>query len=86
VRIGATTTNNSFDPLAFINPNGKHTVVVKADGRGSFAVQGLEPGSYEVTYTTAGNADVRVGLFTIGPSAALQLTMPDRGVLTIFGT
>jgi hypothetical protein len=85
VRIGAASSDPNFDPLAFINPDGRMVVVVKAGNRGSFAIQGLAPGSYGVSYTTARDPGVSGGTVTITPGSALAATIPDAGVMTIFG-
>jgi hypothetical protein len=84
VRIGAASSDPNFDPLAFINPDGRMVVVVKAGNRGSFAIQGLAPGSYGVSYTTARDPGVSGGTVTITPGSALAATIPDAGVMTIF--
>lgn len=52
IRIGATSNNGSFDPLAFINKDSKYIVVVKAGSSGSFTIQGLPAGTYGIKYTT----------------------------------
>jgi hypothetical protein len=85
VRIGAASSDPAFDPLAFTNSDGKQVVVVKADRRGTFILEGLAAGSYEVTYTTAENADVKVGVLSLGSGSGLRLDMPARGVMTIAG-
>ncbi len=51
VRVGATSDQAGFDPLAFVHPDGGMVVVVEARRRGRFEVEGLPAGTYEVSYT-----------------------------------
>ena len=83
VRVGAGSSDNAFDPLAFVNPDGRLVVVVKARHGGSFVVQGLPAGAYEATFTTASESHARATPVMTGTS--LQADMPARGVITIFG-
>lgn len=85
VRVSATTSEAAFDPVAFLNPDSKPVVVVKAERAGNLAVQGLAAGTYEATYTTSSSAGVRIGSFTVAAGELIRLSMPDRGVLTISG-
>jgi hypothetical protein len=85
VRVRATSNHSDFSPLAFVNPDGTYVVVVKADRAGSFAIEGLRAGRYEVTSTTSRTADERLGSFSIGSGDLLQTAIADRGVLTVFG-
>jgi glycosyl hydrolase family 30 len=83
VRVGANSSAAAFDPLAFVNPDGRLVVVVKAQRGGSLVVQGVPAGAYEATCTTASEALRRV---TVAPDgASLRVEMPARGVMTIFG-
>lgn len=91
VRLRATTTDARFDPLVFRNADGRHAVVVKANGGGTFSIAGLPAGLYGVTYTasTAGNADIpnQEGALpdrTIAAGQLLSVTMPAWGVATVF--
>jgi len=84
VRIEAATTNNDFDPLAFINTDGKYTVIVKADQGGDFMVQGLPPGLYGLKYTTSNEYDISLPDVTINPGDILNTNIPAQGVITIF--
>lgn len=86
LRIEATTTGSTADPVAFINPDGSYVVVVKAASGTSFTIENLPAGTYEATYTTARDIDRRVGLFTTDGQQAIDLSIPDAGVLTLFGT
>lgn len=84
VRIGATTNNNSFDPVAFINIDGQYVVVVKADAGGSISIQGLPAGAYGIKYTTSSQYDVDLANKTIGTSGMLNTSIPASGVLTVY--
>ncbi len=84
VRIEATSNNGSFDPLAFINTDGKYVVVVKADAGGSFSIRGLPAGTYGIKYTTSREYDVDLPDITIGGGEALTTSIPMSGVLTVY--
>ncbi|MGH7553470.1 MAG: glycoside hydrolase family 30 beta sandwich domain-containing protein, partial [Longimicrobiales bacterium] len=90
-RIDADSRVEALDPIAFVNPDGRWTVVVKADEARSFAISGLPPGDYGVTYTvgpdskTPREAGVDAGSVTISENQPLQASIPQRGVITIFG-
>jgi hypothetical protein len=83
-RIGASADNSDFDPLAFINTDGKYVVVVKANRGGGFSVQGLPAGTYGVRYTTASEYDADAGDQSIAAGQALEASIPDTGVITVF--
>lgn len=85
VRISAETSDPAFDPVAFINADGSRIVVVKAAQRGAFAVGGLAPGTYDATYTTASDTLISNGPFVVEAGTRVQIGIPDRGALTIFG-
>ncbi len=84
VRVGATSTEAQWEPVAFRNPNGTYTVVVKANAGGAFTVGGLPAGTYGVDFTTA-NAYMQA-LPDVAVTAGQNLTtaIPATGVLTIF--
>jgi hypothetical protein len=82
-RIGATTSNGAFDPVAFVHPAGEHVVVIKAQTGGTVTVQGLPAGTYGVTYEI-GTRDGGTGTdVTVTSAGALTASIPGRGVLTI---
>lgn len=83
VRIGATSSDGGFDPVAFINPRGDYVVVVAASTGGSFDVQGLTPGTYSTTYTTAYEAAVGGPDQVVSSSESVTGMLPLQGVLTI---
>ena len=83
-RIEALTGNTSFDPLAFVNTNGKYVVVVKAGGSGAFNIQGLPGGLYGVKYTTANQYNVDLADISITGGQTLSTAIPAAGVITIY--
>ena len=87
VRIGTISNDPAWDAVAFVNPDGGHVVVIKADRRGSIVLHGLPPGSYRGIYTTA--ADVGVPLretIVTGAAPSVTIVMPDAGVFTLYST
>jgi len=89
VRIGASSSSGTFDPLAFINPDGKFVVVVNASGGGDFAIQGLPAGTYGIKYTTGDGQnvieyDVDLPDATISSGQALSASIPASGVITVY--
>lgn len=84
VRIGAETSRDELEPLAFINTEGRHVVVVKANGQSSFTVGGLPAGTYGTTYTTDRATHTSAPDVTLKAGELLSAEIPARGVLTIF--
>lgn len=84
VRIGATSKDATFSPLAFVNANGKYVVVVSASAGGQFSVGSLPAGTYGIKYTTGTQYDVDAADVTLGAGAALNTSIPASGVLTIY--
>ncbi|MFN0277198.1 MAG: dockerin type I domain-containing protein [Pyrinomonadaceae bacterium] len=83
-RIEALTGNGNFDPLAFINTNGKYVVVVKASASGAFNVQGLPAGLYGIKYTTNSQYNIDLADVSISTGQVLSATMPASGVITVY--
>jgi hypothetical protein len=83
VRVGATTDDGAFAPLAFTNPDGRNVVVVKADYAGTVSVRDLPAGTYGITYTTATQYDVALPDASVGHGGWLSATIPAAGVITI---
>lgn len=83
-RIQALTGNSNFDPVAFINTNGKYVVVVKASGSGSFSIQGLPGGTYAIKYTTSSQYNTDLSDITISSGQALTTSIPATGVITVY--
>ncbi len=90
VRIEATTNNDEFDPLAFINTDGKYVVVIKAETGGPFSIQGLPSGVYGIKYTTGDGSntptayDVDLADQTLSAGQILNTDIPAAGVITIY--
>lgn len=84
VRIGATSADARFEPVAFRNVNGKQVVVVKASAGGSFSVAGLAPGLYGIDYTAGADYARPLSDVTITAGQTVSTAIPAAGVLTIF--
>ncbi len=92
LRIQADTTDNTFDPVAFINADGKYVVVIKAGGPGAMAVRDLPGGTYGIKYTTDQNCagvdplayDVNLPDVMINSGEPLNTSMPACGVITVY--
>ena len=85
-RIGATSPNPVLDPVAFINADGRHAVMVKVERDvGPLTVAGLPAGTYAVAWTPHGgqHATTHLGDVTIASGQALATAIPGDGVLTI---
>ena len=83
-RIEALTGNSNFDPVAFINPNGKYVVVVKASTGGTFSIQGLPSGTYGIKYTTESQYNVDLTDITISSGQTLSTSIPGAGVISVY--
>jgi hypothetical protein len=84
VRISATSNNATFDPVAFINTNGKYVAVVKTTAGGSFNVVGLPAGTYGIKYAAGSRYDFDLPDQTIGSGGIVTTNIPDAGVITIY--
>ena len=85
VRIEATTTDNTFDPLAFVNTDGKNVVVVKAAVGGSFSIQNLPAGTYGIKYTVSQSVwDFDLADVIISSGEVLSTNIPADGVINIY--
>ena len=83
-RIEATSGSANFDPLAFINPNGKYAVVVKATAGGAFTIQNLPAGTYGIKYTTTAQYNIDLPDAAITAGQTLTTNIPAAGVITIY--
>lgn len=88
-RIEAATTNNAFDPVAFINNDGKWVVVVKAGSAGTLSINGLPSGTYGISYITTQTQNISP-YYSDPPDQSvsnqqLTATIPAQGVITIYG-
>lgn len=83
-RIAADAGNTNFDPLAFINTDGKYVVVVKASSGGSFNVTGLAAGTYGIKYTTSTQYDFNLPDVSVSNGQSVTSSIPAGGVITIY--
>jgi len=84
VRVGATSSEGSLDPLAFQNADGSFVVVVKAEEGAAFSVEGLPPGGYRARYSTEDENDVDRGRTVVPEGGVMTTRIPASGVLTIY--
>lgn len=89
-KIGATSTNATYDPVAFVNTDGRYVVVVKASAAGSFTIGNLPAGTYGI-YSTTGPDPASVTAYdvtapdqTVTASGRLTTSIQGAGVITIF--
>jgi hypothetical protein len=89
VRVGATSSKGGLAPIAFINNDGRYTVIVKATGASSFSVGGLPPGTYGISYAVGPddktpNDTGDLPDFNLAPGQAVPTSIPGRCILTIY--
>ncbi len=85
VRFGAKASSANYEPIAFKNKNGKDVVVVKANGQGTFAIDGLSDGIYGVKYTTNAEYDINLPDHPVFGGQLTVTQIPQAGVITIYG-
>lgn len=85
IRIEAGSQLSSFDPVAFVNIDGRFVVVVKCSGGGAFTLGGLPAGTYGISYTTAAEFDMNLPDQEIYAGQAIAGHIPQAGVLTVYG-
>jgi hypothetical protein len=83
VRVGAASNSATFEPVAFVNPDGRPVVVVKANAAGDLSVEGLPAGAYAVSYTTSAQFDVHLPNVTVGEGGTVDAAIPAAGALTV---
>jgi len=84
VRVEASSSQASLDPLAFQNTDGSFVVVIKAGESASFSVGGLPPGGYRARYSTQAENDVDAGRHAVPEGGVVTTRIPASGVLTIY--
>lgn len=83
VRHGVNTNDGSLEPMAFLNPDGKWTVIVRTPGARTFTVGRLPPGTYGVYYTTDGELAVDTGDVVVQAGQAIEVAIPAAGLITV---
>jgi len=85
-RIGATSTDGTFTPVAFTNVDGRTVVVVRATGGGTVTITGLPAGTYGTRYSTPAALNAALPDQTIGAGQAVTVAMPADGTFEVFAT
>jgi hypothetical protein len=83
VRVSAQTSSAAADPVAFIGPDNKFAVVIKAEHGVTVRATGLRAGTYGVQYTTERDNHV-AGTDVTASNGQVDVTIPDKGVLTVY--
>ncbi len=83
-RIAATSKDGSFDPVAFVNPDGGYVLVIKAAEEAELGIGGLPAGSYGLNYATSDAFNVSGPDQVIADGQILSVVIPGAGVTTIF--
>ncbi|MCP4358085.1 MAG: hypothetical protein GY796_08745 [Chloroflexi bacterium] len=84
VRVAASSSRNEFDPVAFVDRNGRVTLIIKADRSSEFQVEGLPEGEYGVMWTTDKIYGRELPIITLLPHQTLTIQLPEKGVLTVY--
>jgi hypothetical protein len=83
-RVAAVSSNGRQAPTAFVNRDGRVTVVIRSRAAGRLGVEGLPAGRYAVTATTRTLDAAPLADTTLADGDVLQVRMPAAGVLTVF--
>ena len=84
IRVGATSGDNRFSPLAFRNTDGRFVVVIKSEGGDTLQVRGLPAGTYGIYYAGPSASGVSPDV-TIAAQQPLAVTTPNgNGVITVY--
>lgn len=83
IRVEATSSRKALDPLAFINPDGSATLIVKSKVESDVEVFGLPSGRYEVSYAVEQNSVVLEETILVKQGDPLKTNMPGPGALTV---
>jgi glucosylceramidase len=84
IRIEATTSDASVDPVAFVNADGRWVVVLKSARAADFGVAGLPAGQYGIKYTTHSEYDVDRADVLVSAGQELTASIPAAGVATVY--
>ena len=86
VRIGSTSNRADRQAAAFLGPDGRMTVIVRARGKGGrIAVRGLTPGTYALRVVGDDHRVRDLPPATVRSSGALDVELTGPGLLTIHG-
>lgn len=86
IRIKSQSDKADQTTAAFINPDGRWVVVVRArEADDQLTVQGLPAGRYGLRFTSDSHAHLEPAPITIAQGAVLSTAIPGAGVLTIYG-
>jgi O-glycosyl hydrolase len=85
VRFGTDVRDGALQALAFQNANGKWVTIVRTQGAESFTVGHLPPGTYGIDYTTDAELIATLPDATIAAGETITVSIPARGLITIFG-
>lgn len=83
LRVEATSSDDRFDPVGFINQNGKYVVVIQSTASGDIRIEGLPPAEYAVSFATR-----KQHIFSeedLPYAEPLIVRCKESGVLTVFG-
>jgi hypothetical protein len=88
VRIGATSSDGAFAPVAVQHPDDRTAVVIKAERAGRVTIEGLAPGTYVTSCWTDRarwdrNPDLCDGTVEVGQDGAAVVVVPDAGAFSV---
>jgi O-glycosyl hydrolase len=84
VRVAATTSNPNFQPVAFLNADGRAVVIIRGTAGGSFTVAGLPAGTYGLNYSTAAQFNQSLPWQTLAAGGVVTASIPAAGALTVY--
>lgn len=88
VRIGATSSDDAFTPVAVQHPDDRMAVVIKAARAGRVTIAGLAPGTYTTSCWTdrsrwERNPDLCAGTADADDTGTVVVIVPDAGVFSV---
>ena len=84
-RVGAQSASSHVRAVAFDNADKNLVVVLHAERPGPVEVRGLRPGRYGASATTRSVTWAELGTQVVEGGGALTVTIPDAGVVTVYG-
>jgi hypothetical protein len=86
VRIGAESRSQQVESaIAFRNPDGRVSVIMKYASPGTIIVGGLPAGRYGIGYESETTSDGTMPDVTVGPDGVATLQVQSRGVVALYG-